>query len=539
MLADGNDHGTSKCWVRTSASVVVCSAFAVASFAQAAFAQPSMEQLLARIDALQRRLDQLEGQAKKKPKATAKSAPAASPAVDKSAEAEAPVSQVFAKVPGLAAPEAMGQAFEDALRSDLPGLALRIPWTQTEVRVYGFGKLTGYRDINARNQTDAPSPQTIPLAGSPAARQGGDFGMSARFSRIGVDTRTLTRLGTFETRVEGDFGGGAPTSTNHTFRLRQAWAELGAERFRVLAGQANSLWNEGMFETLNDSTNVNQSFVRQPQLRLTSLLAPGLTGQVSLEAPDTQFTSALGVATPGAPLGGGLSPAFNSTPDALARLTYRYDGMELSARALLRQLSIRTAGTNLPLPATTRNAAGWGFAGNARLPMRWLSEWFGADQLIAMGYYGKGIGRYFGGNTFGQDGLSNMGLTPAIAGYSLDPVTSYGVTGAYRRFWTEQLRSNFAYSYARQQYPTYALGFIPGAPPAMSLNSNLQQAIVNLIWSPFAEYRDGVINPGAVDVGIEFIHTWRGLYGGAPAAYGIGAGYGVANRVMAGAIGRF
>ena len=53
-----------------------------------------------------------------------------------------------------------------------------------------------------------------------------------------------------------------------------------------------------MFETLNDSTNLNQSFVRQTQIRFTGRLAPGLTGQVSLEMPETQFTSAAGIFTP-------------------------------------------------------------------------------------------------------------------------------------------------------------------------------------------------------------------------------------------------
>ena len=75
------------------------------------------------------------------------------------------------------------------------------------------------------------------------------------------------------------------------FRLRQAWAELGDERLRVLIGQANSLWNEGLFETLIDATNLNQSFIRQAQMRVTGRLAPGLTGMVSLEAPETHYTS--------------------------------------------------------------------------------------------------------------------------------------------------------------------------------------------------------------------------------------------------------
>ena len=90
-----------------------------------------------------------------------------------------------------------------------PAFPSESPALQTEVRVYGFAKASGYSDFGPRNQNNAPAPQTIPLADSPAALQGGDMGMTARFSRIGLDTRTLTGLGTLETRIEGDFGGGA------------------------------------------------------------------------------------------------------------------------------------------------------------------------------------------------------------------------------------------------------------------------------------------------------------------------------------------
>ena len=75
---------------------------------------------------------------------------------------------------------------------------------------------------------------------------------------------------------------------------------------------------------------------------------------------------------------------------------------------------------------------------------------------------------------------------------------------------------------------------------SLSLNRNIQQVIGNLIWSPFAEVRDGVVNTGWLDVGVEYIRTWRGLYGGPQAAFGVATdGYGVANRVMGGAVGRF
>jgi hypothetical protein len=125
-------------------------------------------------------------------------------------------------IPGLLPPQPIGNEFEDALRSDLPGLSIRIPGTSSEVRVYGFAKLSAWGNFNGRNQTDAPAPQAIPLANSPAAMQGVDFGITARFSRFGIDTRTLTTCGTLETRIEGDFGGGAPISSNAIFRLRQA-----------------------------------------------------------------------------------------------------------------------------------------------------------------------------------------------------------------------------------------------------------------------------------------------------------------------------
>jgi hypothetical protein len=535
--------------------------------------QPTIEELMRKIDALQRRVDELESRqqpgkaaaaqphhgrttavaapaptpapapAQTPPALAAVPAPAPAPGATATAKAEPIPSWADPNIPGLLPPEPMGSQYDgegsDALRADLPGLAIRIPGTDSQMRVYGFAKLSGWTDLNARNQTDAPTAQTIPLNNSPADQQGGDFGMTARFSRIGMDSRTLTSWGTLEIRIEGDFGGGSPTSSNAVFRLRQAWAELGTEQFRVLIGQANSLWNEGVFETLIDATNLNQSFIRQAQVRATALLAPGLTGQVSLESPATQFTSAAGVFTPDSSVNGGASPAFDAAPDLLGRLAYRYDGSLVDVRGLVRQLSVRTSGTAAAPPALSRNAVGWGIALNASLPMRWLSDAFGTDQIMTMAYYGQGIGRYFAGNTSGQDALSNVGLPGTLTGFSLDPLPAYGVIAGYRRFWTTQLRSNVSYAYAREDYPSYALNFTPGSAAALSLNRDMQQVFVNLIWSPFAEVRDGVFGSGWLDVGAEYVFTRRDLFGGSAAAGTAGSGLGVANRILAAAIARF
>jgi hypothetical protein len=543
------------CWI----GIVLALALARPAEAEPQAEQPTVEALMKKIDALQRRLDQVEDrQRADKPSTNKPSANAAhhtpSPqpvvtAIPASTPVQpypaAPMPQAAGPIPGLLPPEPMGNQYEgeggDALRSDLPGLSLRIPGSQSEVRFYGFANLNTYRDLNGRNQTDAPTVQTIPLAKSLADMQGGDFGLSARFSRIGIDTRTAIDWGTLETRVEGDFGGGAPAaSTNAVLRLRQAWAEFGTEQFRVLVGWANSLWNEGVYETVNFATNLNQSFVRQPEVRATATLAPGLTGQVSLEMPDTQYTSVAGVFTQTSTPAGftGLSPSFTSVPDLLGRLEYRNDGLVLDMRTLLRDLTIRTDGTAAAPPAVTRDAAGWGVAGTGRFPMRWLSNALGPDELIGMAYYGEGIGRYFGGNTFGQDALSNVGL-PGVADVTLDPLPTYGVSVAYRHFWTPQWRSNFVYSYAWQQYPAYALLFVPGSASATLLNTTMQQAIANLIWSPFAELRGNTVGTGWLDVGLEYVYSNRAVFGGTVATSTAGDGFATGNRVLGSVTARF
>jgi hypothetical protein len=364
--------------------------------------------------------------------------------------------------------------------------------------------------------------------------------MTARFSRFGLDTRTLTSWGTLETRLEGDFGGGSPTSSNAVFRLRQAWAELGDERLRVLVGQANSLWNEGLYETLIDATNLNQSFIRQAQLRVSAQLAPGLTGQVSIEAPDTQYTSAAGVFTPDSRLDGGASPAFNAMPDFLARLTYRKDGLELGARGMIRQLQVRTDGTAAePTSGGSRSVTGYGVAGHMRFPMRWLSGGFGADELLAMAYVGEGMGRYMAGSTNGQDALTNLGLPGVGSGFSLDPVPAWGMTAGYRRFWTPQIRSNLSYSYSRQDFADYANAYAPGSASATGLNREIQQVFANIIWSPFGQVRNGVFGAGWLDVGLEYVFTRRDIQGGATAAGPGQVGHGIANRFLFATIARF
>lgn len=443
-------------------------------------------------------------------------------------------------VPGLAASEPMGRGYvtEEALRSGLPGISFRVPGTDTQVRLYGFTKVTTWHDLNTRKQTDAAFAASLPLRGSQADRQGGDFGITARYSRFGVDTQSLTNWGTLETRIEGDFAGGSATSSNATFRLRQAFAELTMPRFSLLISQANSLWHESVFVTLIDGTSLNQSKVRQAQFRLTARLASGLTGQVSVEAPETNVISNLGSFDPGSSLEGGSSPAFNAWPDFHTRLAYQQSGWEVGLRAMLRNLQLRPAGAGSVLDQR-KSATGYGLALLVQMPMRALSEAFGRDELVLMGYTGEGIGRYMSSTTGGQDAVSNLGLSATTSTLTLDQLQTYGATIAYRRFWTDQLRTSFSFSWARQDYPGYVRAFEPGSSAALSLNRELTQGFANLIWSPFATYTDGTARSGWLDLGVEAMFTRRDLVGGAGATGGTAFGRGADTRLLAGAVARF
>jgi len=110
-------------------------------------------------------------------------------------------------------------------------------------------------------------------------------------------------------------------------------------------------------------------------------------------------------------------------------------------------------------------------------------------------------GRYFPGNTSGQDALSNIGEPGTFTSFSFTPLPTQGAIVAYRRFRTTQFSSNFSYAYSYEDYPSYALQFTPDSASALALNTDMQQVFANLIWSPFATIRDGVFGSGWLDVG--------------------------------------
>jgi len=66
---------------------------------------------------------------------------------------------------------------------------------------------------------------------------------------------------------------------------------------------------------------------------------------------------------------------------------------------------------------------------------------------------------------------------------------------------------------------------------------------VNLIWSPFATERNGRVDTGRVDVGLEYQYYRRNAEGGAAAMNSAGSnqlgGYGIQQRIQLSMIARF
>ncbi|PWS35205.1 hypothetical protein DFH01_23155 [Falsiroseomonas bella] len=534
--------------IRATIAAGLCGAALLASPASA----QTNEELLRRLDAMQRRMDELETALREatrapRPAAQAPAAAVAPPRARRPAAPPAAVAQATAPVvtpapAPAAAPRVTREEVDEALRGSMPN-SWRIPGTDTSVRLYGFVKANLFSDLDMVNRSDAPSVQGIPLAGSAATERSGDTSFSARRSRIGFDTQTPTLWGPLNSRIEFDFAGdqpsasGAATSSGYMPRLRQAYVEVGGEVFRVLVGQANSVWNDGLVETLTDATFLNASAVRQAQVRATGRLAPGVTGMVSLEAPYTDYTSSAGVFYPDSSLDGGASPSTSTFPDLVGRVTWRGEMGDISLRGLLRQLRIDTNGTEAT-PKGSADTVGYGLAlgGNFNLARLWGG--FGADQLFGMAYYGEGIGRYFDSATSGQSAYSRIGLAGATD-VSLTPVPTYGATIGYRHYWAPSLRTNMAYAYARLDNPAFVSEFAAGGSGAVAANREMQMGVVNLIWSPFATEREGRIGNGWLDVGVEYIYFRRDLQDGAIASPVGQGGHGIEQRIQASAIVRF
>lgn len=283
----------------------------------------------------------------------------------------------------------------EALEEDTSGGWEILPGTT--LRFYGYAKVDLLYDL------DFSLGNTIfGVAGLDAtSTPGEDFTGHAFQTRLGFDTTTETDLGTFRTKVEGDFfgaGGGQ-------FRLRHAYGALGG----FLGGQTWTNWMpiESYPGTLDFQGPAGIPFARRAQLRYTFEPGSGLKASFSIEDDPS---------------------ALSDGPALTAAASYSFGNSFVKIGAVSRQFSG---------PGGDENGYGVNLSGNTSL-------WEGGS-LQASYTTGEGIGSYM---VFGGADLDAAG----------DAIETEGITLGLTQALGEKFSLGIAYGMREIDFSAGALG---------------------------------------------------------------------------------
>lgn len=276
-------------------------------------------------------------------------------------------------------------------------------------------------------------------------------GFSARESRISIGTKTEDVAGhDLTTYIEMDFNtaadapGNEVVSNSYNPRMRQAYGSWNGWDF----GQTYTTFTDlsALPEILNQGKQAAFIYARQPMLRY-NMSAPGGKLMVALENPEDGF--------------GSTSYSDQSYPDLVARYQVRGDYGIYSVAALLRQLEDDAAEETKTAGAVSLSA---------RIPT------FGRDDLRLQYSYGA-LGRYMGLFTY-----PDVDLAEQAAG-EVEPLKTYGVTAAYRHFWSPAWRSNLTVSHTEIVSDLLNPVAGPVANGTLSYFDSSTSVHANLLWS--------------------------------------------------------
>lgn len=430
----------------TFKTALLGSGAAVALLAGPAFAADDSTDLKAQIDALQNRLDQLENQQTKSSK-----------------EQVAPAQAVTG--------------------GEFPG-SWKLPGSDTSISFSGYVKADSFFTFNAPSTAigDSFAVTSIPLKDSVANKQGGDFRMHSRQSRLRFDSRTPTDWGSLRTRIEGDFFGPAGNqrvSNSDSFRIRHAYGQLGP----VLAGQTWSTFmdQDTFFDTVDFYGAAGQEFVRQTQIRYTASLMDSLSADIAIENPEQNNAVAAG---PGAALGNNIN-GVDQMPDFVVALRYRPSWGAINVSGVARNFNYNNGGN---IDEDT-----WGGGGHAGATVKL----WGKDTIGGVLNYGKGLGRYVNGSAedyYLVNSCGGPGTAPTQNCADIKAVSTIGGWLAFTHYWADNLRSNLIGGTQYASIPVSQLGSA-----ANGQTDQITSAHINLIWNPVSK----------VSIGLEYMMGWR------------------------------
>jgi hypothetical protein len=443
-------------------SALLGSGAAIALLAGPASAADEMTDLKAQIDALQNRLNQLESTQAAK------------------SERVAPAQAVTA--------------------GEFPG-SWKLPGTDTSLSFSGYARVDAMYTIGRphispggaglASNIDSFVVSSIARDGTVAAGQGSDFRMHARQSRVRFDTRTPTDWGSLRTRIEGDFfgaGGNERFSNSSTFRIRQAYGQLGP----VLGGQTWSTFmdQDTFFDTVDFFGPAGQEFLRQAQIRYSTGLVDTLSLDLAIENPEQT-----NIRNPGNAGGGNNTNFVDKAPDFVAALRFRPSWGAINVAGVGRYFHY-TNGVGDSDSA---------FGGGGHLGVTVKTPFVGAkDYISAVVNGGRGLGRYLtsvGARDYQVSnstttGAACVGTLNVVAGCGADITLnpSYGFWAGFTHYWTNALRSNAYYGQGYNDVNTAKLGAA-----ANGQTERTRSIHANIMWNPVSR----------VTIGLEFQQGWN------------------------------
>jgi len=271
--------------------------------------QSEIEELKAKVKQLEQSVDELKKKESESLEPLSSGTDAEVPAIDRER--------------GLMTEDAYADARPDNAPFD-PALRgfFRFPGSHTMMRIGGYIRTDAIYDRSQLGNVNQFRPESIPTPNLDTS----NYNMTARASRLSLESRTDTRWDVLRTYIEIDFVG-AGNSTN--FRLRHFYGQLK----NLLVGQSWSTFHDSdvIPETADFNGPNSWIFQLNPQVRYTHLLAKRHTVSVAAEQPSSGIPAINPVTA---------QPVFSTSPmpDFVVRYRYETDDYHFNTAGLFRSV---------------------------------------------------------------------------------------------------------------------------------------------------------------------------------------------------------
>ncbi len=340
---------------------------------------------------------------------------------------------------------------------------LAIPSARTALRVAGFLKLDAIHDTGPYSG-DASDLPNLSLRGDPAgAPPSGVTRLHARESRLSLGTFTDTAAGPVVTFLEVDFYGSAGAST-YGLRMRNAYVSWNW----LLAGQtySNFLDTGARGTTIEFNGPTAAGNRKRAQVRLTGLLAPGVTMALAFENGAADYTGPDGKRVVGADSVLDLGSAvIQQLPDLTGQLRFQSEQGHVAVRGMTRQLRVLPPGGLAP--AQVRYGYGLAVSG------RWAYD--GPSNVFAQATGGQGLGGYV-------DDLDGQAASFDGSGQRFFTQLGYAALLGIEPYLTERWRFNLIGSLSGVRLP----GAAPAGPQVAPISTRFLQLHTNVLYEPTA-----------------------------------------------------